>query len=182
MRSKEEQSVFIEEDFGNRFIVRFSVAVACVFSLGAVVLYYSLDRDLTGGYGAAFLSLLDVRNALLRYILYSTIIQAAVLGVATGALATLTSHKIAGPVFRMKKYLTAFRRGERIPGGLRLRAHDQAQPFATAMEEAFERLRRGFGEAADQADELADRIEGGKTVCAAELDALRETLSAYRVK
>lgn len=85
--------------FGGKFVLRFSVIVALLFGAWTVFLYFALDRDFEGGYGLAIFSLAHVQSTLFRYVLYSTIVQAAVLAILVGSLAArLAKGEPVGPV------------------------------------------------------------------------------------
>jgi hypothetical protein len=167
--------------FAGRFVVRFSILVALLFGAWTTFLYLALDRDFASGYGLAIFSLAHVQSRLFRYVLYSTIVQATVLAILAGALAILFSHKIAGPVFRMKRFLLAWRGGQSFPGGLRLRQGDQVQRFASTMESAFAQLAARSRAAASQAEALAARLAAGEAVAPAEIAKLRKELEGMKV-
>jgi hypothetical protein len=165
--------------FGGKFVLRFSLIVAVLFGAWTGFLYFALDRDFEAGYGLAIFSLAHVQSALFRYVLYSTIVQATVLAILAGALAILFSHKIAGPVFRLKRFLLAWRNGEACT--MRLRQGDQIQQFAASVESSLGRLSAKSHEMAATAEALAARLAAGEPVAAAEIARLRKDLDAMKV-
>jgi hypothetical protein len=167
--------------FRRRFIARFSLVVGVLFGLWSTYLYLALARNFDGNYGLGFLSLVHVRSDLFRYVLYSTVVQATVLAVLTGTLTILFSHKIAGPVFRMKRFLRTWRAGERSPGGMRLRHGDQVQRFAAALETSLGDLSKRSHDAAAKAEALATSLESGDGLSEAALASLREDIERFRV-
>ncbi|MBI2836972.1 MAG: hypothetical protein HYX75_01545 [Acidobacteria bacterium] len=172
---------FFQDSYRNRFILRFSIFVFVAFGACSALLYYALDRDLSGAYADAFLSLLTVRSTMLRFVIYSSVLQALFLSVATGALAVFTSHRIAGPVYKMRQYLAALRRGEQLPGGLRLRAGDQMKAFASAMDSSFTQLTDRCKRLQHDAESIADRIDRGQCVEQREIEELQTRLSSFRL-
>lgn len=179
--SENRPAEFFQHTYRNRFILRFSVVVFVAFGACSALLYYALDRDLSGAYGDAFLSLLTVRSTMLRYVIYSSVLQALFLSIASGALAVFTSHRIAGPVYKMRMYLAALRRGEQLPGGLRLRAGDQMKAFASAMESSFAQLTDRCRRLQNEAESIADRIDRGQCVEEREIEELEKRLSSFRL-
>ena len=170
-----------DPDFGGKFVVRFSLIVALLFGAWTVFLYVALDRDFEAGYGLAIFSLAHVQSTLFRYVLCSTIVQATVLAILAGTLAIFFSHKIAGPVFRLKRFLLAWRNCETNLGELRLRQGDQIQRFAATVESALKELSaRSHGTAAT-AEALAARLAAGETVAQAEIAKLRKDLEGMKV-
>jgi len=167
--------------FGGKFVVRFSILVALVFGAWTAFLYAAIDRDFGSGYGLAIFSLAHVQSRLFRYVLYSTIVQATVLAILAGALAIFFSHKIAGPVFRMKRFLLAWRSGEPFAGGLRLRQGDQIQRFAGSVESALSQLAAKSHATAATAEALATRLAAGEAVAPAEIAKLRKDVAGMKV-
>ena len=167
--------------FRSTFVVRFSLLVALLFGAWTAFLYVALDRDFEAGYGLAIFSLENVHSALFRYVLCSTIVQATVLALLAGALAIVFSHKIAGPVYRMKRFLLAWRSGEPCPGGLRLRRGDQIQRFAATLESSLAQLAAQSQQTAAEAEALAERLAAGEPVSAAEMARLRARLDDIKV-
>jgi hypothetical protein len=170
-----------EPGFGARFVVRFSLIVALLFGAWTAFLYVALDRDFAANYGLASFALAHVQSTLFRYVLYSTIVQATVLAILAGALAILFSHKIAGPVFRMKRFLLAWRNGEPALGELRLRRGDQIQRFAATVESALKELSAKSHGTAAKAETLAVRLTAGDPVAPSEIAQLRKDLESMKV-
>lgn len=172
----------IERSYRLRFVLELSLAAIVVFGAGTVALNFALDRPLDSGYGAAFLSLLSTRNLLLRYIILSAVFQALILSVLVSVIAIFTTHKIAGPVHRMKMFLRAYRERRWLPGGLRLRAGDQVRAVAMTMEEALRETGRRCNELADEAQCMAKEIEDGAEPDEKRIEAFRVRLRGLRVE
>ena len=170
-----------DPDFGGKFVLRFSLIVALLFGAWTTFLYVALDRDFEDGYGLAIFSLAHVQSTLFRYVLYSTIVQATVLAILAGTLAIFYSHKIAGPVFRLKRFLLAWRNCESELGQLRLRRGDQIQRFAAAVDSALKELSAKSHGTATMAEALADRLSAGEKVAPAEIAKLRKDLEGLKV-
>ncbi len=170
-----------DPDFGGKFVLRFSLIVAVLFGAWTAFLYLALDRDFEAGYGLAIFSLAHVQSTLFRYVLYSTIVQATVLAILAGTLAIFYSHKIAGPVFRLKRFLLAWRNCESDLGDLRLRRGDQIQRFAATVESALKELSAKSHATAATAEALANRLAAGEPVAPADLAKLRKDLEGMKV-
>lgn len=170
-----------QRGFRRRFMLRFSLVVAILFGGWTAFLYVALAQDFGPGYGLGFLTLVHVRNTLFRYVLYSTIVQATVLALLTSAMVIFFSHRIAGPVFRVKRYLQAWRQGQRAPGGVKLRQGDQVQRFASALESSLGRLEQHSHATADKFDALASRLEAGETVAQDDIAQVLRELDHFKV-
>jgi hypothetical protein len=170
-----------ERGFRRTFILRFFVVLAFAFGAWSGFLYVALERNFGSRYGLAFFSLVHVRSALVRYVLYSTIAQAAILALLTAAMTIFFSHKIAGPVYRMKMFLRAWRKSEKAPGGMRLRKGDQAQRFASVIEITFGELAARGHRMADKAEALAARLEAGEPVPSHEIEDMRRAIEQFKI-
>ncbi|MBN2332501.1 MAG: hypothetical protein JXO49_04250 [Deltaproteobacteria bacterium] len=110
----------IEPTYRRRFILKictcFLVTVAAV-SFG---LYGYLDRPFAGGYLAAISTLDQLQHDILLGVVVSIAVQLLVFAVLVFAISLFWTHKIAGPLYRLKKTFCRIGVGDFSPmAGLR---------------------------------------------------------------
>ena len=103
-------------------------------SVAAAVLYYSLQVPLSPHYGAAITVITQVKESLVQ----DTVIINLVFFLATAAgvvlLGILYSHRIAGPLFKVKQHAAALGEG-RFDGRIRFRQKDAVHSLASVLNE-----------------------------------------------
>jgi methyl-accepting chemotaxis protein len=104
---------------------------------------------------------LEVLNRILdrtqQYMLH-TLILIVVIAVALYAIGIFASHKIAGPIFKLKKYLTAIQHGD-LSGKIAFRKKDQLDDFALVLNETFDSLLRRENRARNHLQSIAAASE-----------------------
>jgi methyl-accepting chemotaxis protein len=137
-RQYPRRNYYIDKKFQIKFIAQFWLIVA-IGSLFVVAAVYWLARNTTT------VGIIDGRVAvhttaeyLLPLMLQTVAIQLAVVSFFTIIMTLFVSHKIAGPLYRLKATLRALGNGNlRL---MHLRHRDQLQEVASSYNEALEKL------------------------------------------
>ena len=135
------RNYFIDKSFQAKFIIKFCVLIIMASLLTAILIYFCNRQTTT----VAFENLRIVVKTTADFILPMTLQILAIITLVT-ALATivvtlLTSHKIAGPVYRFHKELEKIKCGD-LSTPIRIRAKDQLQKVAYECEELRVELKR----------------------------------------
>lgn len=117
------------------FILRFCVLTLIGFGIFGAVMFFSLNRPIGYTYAESFSSLSRLQAYLPRILTITALIQTLTLCLTAMLLALLWSQKIAGPLFRVKKYLKNISEGKELKEFLAFRANDQLPGIAQAFSE-----------------------------------------------
>src|SRR3972149_4300245 len=176
MRStKNKEEEISDRTFEWRLVGKFAGIVLAGLGGTVLSLYLALPKGEATSFGEVIRSLVTADNALSRAIVVALVAEAVVISVAVALTTVLTSHKIAGPVYRLKVALDelALAQGARP---IRLRKNDQlrksAESFNTMQAGLQERF-RSLGNACEDVAEAALRqVEspGGRGRGKAEID------------
>ena len=125
---------FIDKGFQARFIIKFCLLIIAT-SLLTGVLIYCLNRQTTT---VAFDNLRVVVKSTSDYILPMMleilVIVTLIVGAVTMIIALLTSHRIAGPIYRLTVELDKLKHGD-LSSTIHVRAKDQLQKVASDLDE-----------------------------------------------
>lgn len=128
------RNYFIDKSFQTKFILKFCLLIASASLLTGIFIYW-FNRQTTT---VAFENLKVVVKSTSDFVLpiMSGVLVAVIFlaGIATIAITLFTSHKIAGPLYRLKVELTKIKSGD-LSSTIRIRAEDQLQKVASEFED-----------------------------------------------
>jgi len=155
----------IESGYRKRFIFQVCACFLLIITVGALCLYVFLDRPFDQGYLAALSSLDQLRHKLLWAVLATVLTQLVVFSVLVFFVSLFWTHKIAGPLFRLKKTFARIASGDLVPMTL--------NQCLKTLEEQRSRLK---AEIAPLEKEIARQAESGM-----DADRLREVSGQMEV-
>ena len=133
------KNYFIKKKFQAFFIVKFCLLVAIGSLLSGAIVYFMSKSTLTTTFEG---SRLVIKNTG-EYILPAVFLSSAIVIVAIGFVAILvtlfTSHKIAGPLYRIEKDIEAMVDGN-LSKPISLRERDEIKPLAESLNQMRENL------------------------------------------
>ncbi|MBN1223280.1 MAG: hypothetical protein JXB23_08510 [Candidatus Aminicenantes bacterium] len=94
------------------FLLKLIVIITAGLIVSALILFVFLNRNLGSSYPSAIQIISDVFNKMSLVIVIAVIAQFSLSTLLLFLVALLFSHKIAGPMFRLKKILKQFRDSE----------------------------------------------------------------------
>jgi len=129
----------IEPGYRKRFIYQVCAYFLLTIAVGALCLYVFLDRPFDQGYLAALSSLDQLRHKLLGAVLATILTQLVVFSLLVFFVSLFWTHKIAGPLFRLKKTFARVASGDLAPmAGLRQK--DQLKSVPELLNQGLEAL------------------------------------------
>lgn len=182
--SKNKEDAMIERTFEWKFVGKFAGIVLAGLGGTILSLYLALPKGEATSFGEVIRSLMMADNALSRAIVVALAAEAVVISVAVALTTVLTSHKIAGPLYRLKIGVNELIRAQGVRP-IRLRKYDQLRK----TEESFNRMLAGLQDlfrSLDQACEevakaAARQVEspGDRGRVKAEIDRLEHALRRF---
>lgn len=153
-RPYRRRTVYIQKAFQRRFILKFCVIAVCAMVLASLLVYFFSKNTLTATYRYHHLALQRTGEAILPSLLITNLLVLLALLAATIAVTLYVSHKIAGPLYRMRKSLEDIGSGD-LSVSIKLRAHDEFVDFAETLNVTIENLR-------DRVFQIQQEIDGLK--------------------
>ncbi|MFA9454843.1 MAG: hypothetical protein ACERK6_13110 [Candidatus Aminicenantaceae bacterium] len=95
-----------------QFVLKILSVLVLSIGISLAVLFIFLNKDLESTYGSAFQAISDLLQDLNHYIVIAVLAQFLFSSILICLLGLLYTHKIAGPVFRLKMILKRFQAGE----------------------------------------------------------------------
>ena len=170
------KNYFIDKKFQSVFIIKFCALVIVGALISGAIVYMTSRASLTTTFESLRLVIRSTADFILPSVLLSTAVVIVVIGLASVAMTLFTSHRIAGPLYRMAKDIEEVSSGN-LQKRFSLRSADEIKPLARGLDEMTQSLRRDIDElkrdAAGMEDAaLPDEMKG-------KLRKIKETLSKF---
>jgi len=171
----------IEKSFRRKFILRFTGIVSAGVGVIALLLYIAIPGPETRHYADAIISFIKAGDVLSGVIRVALIAEAMVISGVVVLVAVLASHKIAGPVYSLRRVLNELVKTRKV-GPVTFRSSDQLQDVAgsfntmitglnehfcgiSAAYEEFERARRETDDTPEAVARLKEKVDNlGKAI------------------
>jgi len=137
-RPYQRRNYYIDKKFQTDFIVRFWLIVALGSLFTVVAVYWLAKNTTTVGIMDGRVAVHTTAEYLLPLMVQTVSIELAVVSLLTILMTLYISHKIAGPLHRLKVTLKALGNGNLKP--MHFRQGDQLQEVASSYNEALEKL------------------------------------------
>jgi len=137
-RQYQRRNFYIDKKFQTKFIIQFwlVLALGSLFTVAAV--YFLASNTTTIGIMAGRISVHTTAEYLLPLMLQTVAIELIVVSFFTIVMTLFISHKISGPLYRLKMTLKDLGNGKLKQ--MNLRQQDQLQEVAVSYNEAIEKL------------------------------------------
>ena len=142
--------------------LQLKVGALFVISLGTVLVLFGalMYQGVMGLFEDSIIDMADLSNHIMSITMSRLLIAVGLGATLTMALAIVVTHRAAGPIYRMEKFLTAIQNGEN-PEAVHLRKDDAFQDFCALLNEVTKPLRSGdpATESEHEADDDAPATE-----------------------
>jgi len=177
------RNYFIDKGFQTRFIIKFCVIVIVASLLvGFLVIY--LCRDSTSVTIENTRVLVKQMSDFMFPIIFQTLIIVTVFSALSVIVLTLfTSHKIAGPLYRIKKEIELLKEGNLSPN-FKIRKTDQLRELANSLSDLADVLREKHKSLKDKLLQLKDTLNApqiDRGDIKAKLQELEDILNYFKV-
>ncbi len=143
----------IDKEFQNKFIAKFFTMVAVGTVVTGAIVYFFCGRTLTTVFINSRLKIMSTADFILPGLILSALVVILVVGAATAFMALYVSHRIAGPVYRMRQDLLSFHAGN-LKQIFRLRDKDEMKPLAHMLNEVARKVQHDVSILKAEADAL----------------------------
>ena len=153
-RSYKRRQVFIKKEYQFKFIAKFCfiLLISGTISTGLVTL---LSRGtLTTSFEHGRLTVTNTASAILPTVILTNIVTLAIVTLIAVLTVLYLSHKIAGPMFRLEKDMSAVKEGD-----LTLRVFLRKKDQFTALSESFNNMTAGLHDKVKAISSEIDQIQ-----------------------
>jgi len=140
-RTYARRNYFIEKGFQARFIVRFCILIILGGLLTTAIVYFLAAKSNTVAFINSRVVVRSTADFMLPLLLQTVLVVVIIIGLVTIVLALFASHKIAGPMYRLKKVTESLAKGD-FSSNFRIRKLDQFQELADAFTSMIAQLRK----------------------------------------
>jgi len=137
------KNYFIEKSFQARFILKFCMLVVLGGVLTIGILFLLGKRSTTVAVVDSRVVVKTTADFLLPLLIQTAAVVMILVGTATIFVTLFVSHKIAGPLYRLKKAMQELAEGN-LSAQMKLRKLDQLQDIADAFNEMTRKLKEKF--------------------------------------
>lgn len=150
---------FVDKKFQTSFIMKFCALVIVGSLLTGALVYFFSQQSTTVVFEHSRALVKSTADFLLPLLIQTIIVVCAIVAAATIILTLYISHKIAGPLHRLKKEFAAIGVGN-LAGDFSLRKGDQLQDVAVSMSEMVKGLRDKIADLRNNWREFKDSWQG----------------------
>ncbi|MFH1752804.1 MAG: hypothetical protein ABH875_01355 [Candidatus Omnitrophota bacterium] len=171
------RNYFIDRKFQSDFIIRFSliVTVASIF-IGFLVLFLSKDMTTITIENSKVMVKTAV-DFMLPIIIVTVILVNLIAAIAVIVLTLFTSHRISGPLFRLKREIGLLKSGD-MRVNFRIRKSDQMQDLSIALTDLADSLRSRYSVLTRKSLRIEEIIKTSPTDSRAIAEGLKELKDA----
>lgn len=142
-RVNRRRNYFIEKSFQTRFILKFCMLVLIGGLLTIGILYFLAMRSTTVSIVNSSVVVKSTADFLLPILIQTVLVVMVLLSIATIIVTLFVSHKIAGPLYRLKKAMHDFGEGD-FNTQINLRRFDQLKNLAEEFNSMVKKLKEKF--------------------------------------
>jgi methyl-accepting chemotaxis protein len=183
-RTYKRHIYFIEKSFQTNFILKFCALVVLGGLLTIGLLYLLAMKSTTVSFVNSRVVVRTTADFLLPVLIQTTAIVVIIVGFATVLVTLLVSHKIAGPLFRIKKVMGELGAGD-FSHEFHIRQLDQLQDLADTFNDSIKKMKEKIQALKNDSEKLKHELNNisesevseNKRALLSELKKISEELS-----
>ena len=170
------KNYFIDKKFQSLFIIKFCALIVLGAILSGVIVYLMSRSTVTTSFDNLRLVIKSTADFILPAVLLSSIVVIVVIGIATIAVTLFTSHRIAGPLYRMEKDIEEVASGN-LTKQFSLRKADEIKALAEGLNDLTETLKDDVGKIKRGVNELESTLPPGEAK--EKINKIKSVLNKY---
>jgi len=151
--SNRRRNYYIKKEFQRNFILKFCALVIIGSLISGVIIYVMSSSTVTTTFINSRLTIKSTADFILPSVLLSGVVVIVVIGLSTILITLFTSHKIAGPLYRIEKDVQEITAGN-LKMRFNLRQGDEIRPLAASLDTMAQAIRSRIADAKDAEGEL----------------------------
>lgn len=153
------KNYYIGKKFQRRFIFKFCLLVIAGSLISGAMIYLMSGTTVTTIFDNARLTIKSTSDFILPSVLLASLIMIVLIGLATIFMTLFTSHRIAGPLYRMEKDIDEVAAGN-LTKVFNLRASDELKAMAASLNALVHSLASKIAPVKSMVDELSAMSTG----------------------
>ena len=182
--SERRKNFYINKRFQGEFIVKFCVLVLLGSLISAVIVYMMTSSTVTTVFENSKLTIKSTADFIMPAVLLASAIVFILVGLATIAITLFTSHRIAGPLYRIEKDINQVTSGK-LTTVFHLREGDEIKPIAESLGLMTASLREKISEIKKNIEEIeSSAVSGGAALpddVKIRIRRIKETIGKFTV-
>ena len=138
-KKSKRRNYYIDKNFQTKFILNFCSLIAFGSVLIVVLIYWLAQHSTTVGIVHGHVAVHTTAEYLLPLLIQTVFVELVIVSLAAIVMMLFVSHKIVGPLHRLKVMLGQLGEGD-LSSSMKLREDDQLQQVAVAYNEAVEKI------------------------------------------
>lgn len=151
------RTYFIEKGFQAKFIVRFCMLIALGGLLTTAIIYILAMQSTTVAFVDSRVVVRSTADFMLPLLVQTVLVVVIIISLATIFITLFASHKIAGPMYRLKKVTESLAKGD-FSSDFKIRKLDQFQDLADAFNNMIAGLRTEIAALKKNSSSLNEKI------------------------
>jgi len=176
--NERRKNYFIKRKFQTKFIIKFCVLVIIGSMMSGAIIYGMSKSTVTTTFDKGRLMIKSTADFILPAVMLSSAVVISVVGFTAVVMILFTSHKIAGPIYRLETDAREVANGN-LKIKFKLRQGDQIKALAESLNVMVEKLRSDMGELKKSSLKLEN--ETGKDKVKKVAADINKILSGYKV-
>jgi methyl-accepting chemotaxis protein len=148
----------IKKNYVRNFVCLLLLILLIGISLSATVLYLDIYKPLNTHYSAILTIMTEVKDTLMAKTFKINAISFLLIAAGVGILTLLYTHRIAGPLHRIKLYVKSVSEG-RLDSAIKFRRKDAVNTFAESLNDMTENYRDKVSLLSSEVTHLKTSIE-----------------------
>ncbi|MBN1871923.1 MAG: methyl-accepting chemotaxis protein [Candidatus Omnitrophica bacterium] len=155
MRRNSRKNYLIDKTFQTQFIFKFCLLIIVASLVTGVLIYYFNRQTTTVAFENLRVVVKSTSDFILPIIIQILLIVTVFAGIVTILVTLFTTHKISGPLYRLKNELERIRSGD-LTRTVRIRSADQLQIVASELDSVRKNIKESLQVLKAQCDLIKD--------------------------
>ena len=152
---------FIDKDFQTKFILKFCAVVAVSSIIIGGLIFMLSKGSTTVAIENTRVQVKSTSDFILPVLIQTVVVVSIFSALVVGVLTLLFSHKISGPLFRLKREIDTLKDGD-LGRNFNIRASDQLQALSKSLSDMSVTMRQRYVEVKDKCKNLKGLLEQKK--------------------
>jgi len=173
------RNYFIDKKFQRNFIIKFCSLVVLGSVISGAIIYAMSMSTVTTTFENSRLKIKTTADYILPAVLLSSVIVIFLIGIAAIAVTLFTSHKIAGPLYRIEQDIKEIESGN-LQKKISLRHSDEIKRLAAGLNDMTETIRTDVDEVKKGIREIEDIVQSSDGVPLKANEKIKDVKSVLR--
>ncbi|MFA5142994.1 MAG: methyl-accepting chemotaxis protein [Candidatus Omnitrophota bacterium] len=173
------RNYYITKQFQRGFIIKFCALVILGSAISSAIIYLASRSTVCTTFENSKLVMKSTADFILPAVILSSLVSVMLIGMATIIITLFTSHKIAGPLYRLDKDVQEITAGN-LKIIFRLRVGDEIKPLAVSLNDMVTAI-RGHIAAAKKGLSSLESSAGLTAEGKEKVRSIRDTLDKFKI-